>query len=101
MPTARIVEAVDVFENGDFDLSAGLSVSAPDHFGFEGFEKLSTAALAIGLDPMAPMEHDNCPFRTWTLSDHVFSGSFDRRANSIGCRGPCGECSPLGACAGQ
>jgi len=52
---ARVVEAVDVFEEGDFDVPAGLPVSAPDQFGLEGLKKLSTAALAVELEPMAPM----------------------------------------------
>ena len=36
---AWVVEAVDVFEEGDFDLPAGLPASAPGPFGFEGFEE--------------------------------------------------------------
>ena len=52
MPAARVVEAGDVIrcpamvclqtmrgEEGDFDPSAGLPVSVPDHFGLEGIEK--------------------------------------------------------------
>ena len=49
MSTARIVEAVDVFENGDFDLSSCLPVSAPDHFGFEGFEKAFDSCVVIAI----------------------------------------------------
>lgn len=32
MLAAQIVEAVDVFDEGDFDLSAGQPVAAPDQF---------------------------------------------------------------------
>ena len=36
---AWVVEAVDVFEEGNFDLTAGLPASAPDQLRFEGFEE--------------------------------------------------------------
>ncbi len=49
MSTAWIVEAVDVFEDGDFDLSSCLPVSAPDHFGFEGFEKAFDSCVVIAI----------------------------------------------------
>ena len=39
MFSARVVEAVDVFEEGDLDFAAGLSVAVPDQFGFQGFEE--------------------------------------------------------------
>jgi hypothetical protein len=54
---ARIVEAVDVFENGDFDLSSCLPVSAPDHFGFEGFEKALDSCVVIAI---ALSAHGRC-----------------------------------------
>jgi hypothetical protein len=47
MSAARVVEAVDVFENGDFDLSSCLPVSAPDHFSLEGFEKALNCGVVI------------------------------------------------------
>ena len=47
MPTARVVEAVDVFEEGNFDLSAGLPVSAPYHFRLPGFEKALERCVVI------------------------------------------------------
>ena len=34
---ARIVEAVDVFEEGDLDLATGLPVAAPDEFSLQGY----------------------------------------------------------------
>ena len=49
MPTTRVVEAVDVFESGHFDLSAGLPVSAPDHFCLEGFEKTLDSCVVIAV----------------------------------------------------
>ena len=49
MPTAWIVEAVDVFENGNFDLSAGLPVSAPNHFCLERFEKALNCGVVIAV----------------------------------------------------
>ena len=38
---------------GCFDVPAELPVSAPDQFGLEGFERLSTARLAMVREPMA------------------------------------------------
>ena len=34
MSAAGIIEAVDVFEEGDFDVTGGVPVVAPDQFGF-------------------------------------------------------------------
>ena len=39
MFASRVVEAVDVFEEGDFDLAAGLPVAAPDQFGLQRLEE--------------------------------------------------------------
>ena len=73
MPTARIVEAVDVFENGDFDLSSCLPVSAPDHFGLEGFEKAldSCVVIAVALSAHALPDSGCLNPREGTLSGHV------------------------------
>ena len=47
MSAARIVEAVDVFENGDFDLPAGLPISAPNHFRLDGFEEALNCGVVM------------------------------------------------------
>lgn len=39
MPASGIVECVDIFEQVDFDLSAGLPDMPPDEFGFQGLEE--------------------------------------------------------------
>ena len=39
MFSARVVEAVDVFEEGDLDLPTGLPVTPPDDFGLQGLEE--------------------------------------------------------------
>lgn len=39
MLPAWVIEAVDVFEEGDFDLATGLPVAAPDEFGLQRFEE--------------------------------------------------------------
>ena len=49
MPAARVVEAVDVFEEGNFDLSAGLPVSTPDQFGLERFEVALDGRVIIAI----------------------------------------------------
>lgn len=50
MSAAEVIESVDVFEEGNFDLPAGLPVSAPNHFRLKGFEKaLDSSVVAISL----------------------------------------------------
>lgn len=43
MSAAGVVEAVDLFEEGEFDLTTGLPVLAPDQFGLQRLEERSTA----------------------------------------------------------
>ena len=49
MSAARVVEAVDVFKEGDFDVAAGLPVSAPEQFGLEGFEEALDGRVIIAI----------------------------------------------------
>jgi hypothetical protein len=49
MSTERIVEAIDVFENGDFDLPAGLPISALDHLNLEGFKEAFYGSVIIAV----------------------------------------------------
>ena len=49
MSAAWIIEDVDVFEEGDFDVPAGLPASAPDQFGLEGFEKVLDGGVIIAI----------------------------------------------------
>jgi hypothetical protein len=37
--SAWVVEAVDILEESNFDLSAGVPVATPDQFGLERFEE--------------------------------------------------------------
>ena len=39
MPTARVIEAFDVLEDGRLSLSAGFPGAAPDQLGLDGFEE--------------------------------------------------------------
>ena len=39
MPTTRVIEAVDVLEDGGLGLAAIFPRSAPDQFGLDGFEE--------------------------------------------------------------
>lgn len=39
MPTARVIEAVDVLEDGRLSLSAGLPGAPPDQLGLDGLEE--------------------------------------------------------------
>jgi len=64
MPTARIIEAVDVLEDGGFDLATCFPRPAPDQFGLDGFEEglnrgvIVAIALAAHrhLEPMLAQE---------------------------------------------
>lgn len=49
MPTARVVEAVDVLKEGNFDLPAGLPVSAPNYFWLERFEEVLNCGVVIAV----------------------------------------------------
>ena len=49
MSAAWIVEAVDVFEEGDFDVSAGLPVAAPDEFGLQRFKEAFDGGIVIAI----------------------------------------------------
>ena len=44
---ARIVEAVDVFEEGDLDLAAGLPVPSPDQFGLQRLEEAFDGGIVV------------------------------------------------------
>ena len=47
MFAARVVEAVDVFEEGYFDLTAGLPLATPDQFGFERLEEAFDSGIVV------------------------------------------------------
>jgi hypothetical protein len=49
MPSARVIEAVDVLKDGGFGLATGFPRPAPDQLGLDGFEE----RLDNGID--APM----------------------------------------------
>ena len=47
MFSARVVEAVDVFEEGDLNLAAGLPVAAPDQFRLQRFEEAFDGGIVV------------------------------------------------------
>ena len=49
MFSARVVEAVDVFEDGDFDFATGLPVAAPDQFGLQRLEEAFDGRIVIAI----------------------------------------------------
>jgi hypothetical protein len=49
MPSARVIEAVDILKDACFSLAAGFPCPAPDQFGLDGLEE----RLDNGID--APM----------------------------------------------
>ena len=49
MFSARVVEAVDVFEEGDLDFAAGLLVAAPDQFCLQGFEEAFDGRIVVAI----------------------------------------------------
>ena len=49
MFSARIVEAVDVFEEGDFDVPAGLSIAAPDQFRLQRIEEAFDGRIVVAI----------------------------------------------------
>ena len=49
MFSARVVEAVDVFEEGDFDLAAGLPGAAPDEFRLQRLEEAFDGGVVVAI----------------------------------------------------
>lgn len=49
MSAAEVIESVDVFEEGNFDLPAGLPVFAPNHFRLKGFEKALDSSVVVAI----------------------------------------------------
>lgn len=49
MFASRVVEAVDVFEEGDLDLATGLPVAAPDEFGLQRFEEAFDGGIGVAI----------------------------------------------------
>ena len=47
MFASRVVEAVDVFEEGDFDLATGLPVATPDEFGLQRLEEAFDGGIVV------------------------------------------------------
>lgn len=47
MSAAGIIEAVDVFEEGDFDLPTRLPVLPPDQFGLQRFGKAFDGGIVV------------------------------------------------------
>lgn len=64
MFASRVVEAVNVFEEGDLDLATGLPVAAPDEFGLQRLEEAFDGGIVVAvalaahrnLEPM-PAQH--------------------------------------------
>ena len=49
MFAARIVEAIDVFEEGDLDVAPGVPVAPPDQFGLQGLDEALDDRVIIAI----------------------------------------------------
>jgi hypothetical protein len=49
MAAARVIEAIDVFEDCHLSLPAGVSCIAPDQFRFDGFEERLNSRIVIAI----------------------------------------------------
>ena len=47
MPSARVIEAVDILKDASFGLVAGFPCPAPDQFGLDGFEECLDNGIVI------------------------------------------------------
>jgi hypothetical protein len=56
----RVIEAVDVFEEGDLDLAIGLPVATPDQFELQRFEKAFDRCPAGDLQSKSAERGLNC-----------------------------------------
>jgi len=55
MPTTRVIEAVDVLEDGGFGLATRFPGPAPDQFGLDGFEEgLNGGVVMVTCPPEVP-----------------------------------------------
>ena len=49
MPTARVIKAVDVLEDGGFGVATGFPRAAADQFGLDGFEERLNGCIVIAV----------------------------------------------------
>ena len=49
MPTARVIEAVDVLEDGGFGVATGFPRAAPDQLDLDGFEERLNGCIVIAV----------------------------------------------------
>jgi hypothetical protein len=49
MPAARVIEAVDVLEDGGFGLASGLPRAAPDQFGLDRLEEGLDGSVIVAI----------------------------------------------------
>jgi len=49
MPTARVIEAVDVLEDGGFGLASCLPCAAPDQFGLDRLEEGLDSSVIVAV----------------------------------------------------
>ena len=57
---ARIVEAVDVFEEGDLDLATGFPVPSPDKFCLERLEDAFDGGIVVAIVLTAALLRKSC-----------------------------------------
>ena len=55
MFAAGVIEAVDVFEEGHFDLTPGLPVVAPDPFGLQRLEEAFDGRIVVAMQLPFPL----------------------------------------------
>jgi len=53
VPSAGVIETVDVFEDGDFNVSACFPRVPPDKLGLDGFEESLHRGIVIAISPAA------------------------------------------------
>ena len=87
MFAARILDAVDVFEEGDFDLTASLPVATPDQFGLERLEEAFDRCPAGDLQSKSAERGQNCrnnyPSHSWTPETRACAEASDSRGRNI------------------
>ena len=83
MSAVRIIEAVDVLEDGGFGLATGFPIVPPDQLGLDCFEEGFNRGVIVAI-----------AFAAHRYLEGVSSGS---HVNSIGCPYRCGRCSPWAA----
>ncbi len=102
MTPSRIVEAVDVFEDGDFGITTRSPGPLPQQLSLDGFEERLDRRIVIAFRVhLNAWRSRSTLCRSSTLGSHAGAGFSGNHASRIGCPDRYDECTLSAACAGR